>query len=153
MEIRTDLFLDDLFKKELENLISKVFSDLTLNQKMSIMNLLMTVGVCDGEQGNPDKELRYLNTYVDILDVRSDRSMAYLKLEGHQKMINDLKLLSESQKKFLVVAAFEMIICDGRPNETELTATGKIFEQIGIDKNKFVATIEETQALHKHFNK
>lgn len=143
----------NLFKKKEENPISQVFNDLTINQKMSVMNLLITVGVCDGEQGNVDKEMKYLNTYVEILDVRSDRSLAYLKSEGHQRMINDLKLLSESQKEFLVVAAFEMIICDGRPNETELTITGKIFEQFGIDEDKFIATIEKTQALMEHFSK
>ena len=51
-------------KKKEENPISDMFSDLTTNQKMSVMNLLLTIGVCDGEQGNQDKELQYLNTYV-----------------------------------------------------------------------------------------
>lgn len=138
-------------KKKEENPISDMFSDLTTNQKMSVMNLLLTIGVCDGEQGNQDKELQYLNTYVKILDVRSDRSMAYLESYGHERIIDDLKTLSKNQKEFLVVAAWEMITCDGRPNETELQVAGAIFEQIGITEEQFVATIEKTQALMKHF--
>ncbi len=72
----------NLFRKKEFNLISEVFQDLTLNQKMSVLNLLTTVEVCDGVQGNMEKEMRYLNTYINILNVRSDRSMAYLKSQG-----------------------------------------------------------------------
>ncbi len=138
-------------KKKEENPISEVFNGLTLNQKMSVMNLLLTIGVCDGAQGDQNKEMQYLNTYVNILGVRSDRCMAYLESEGHQKIVSDLRTISQSQKEFLVVAAWEMITCDGRPNETELQVAGNIFEQIGISDEQFVATIEKTQALMKHF--
>jgi len=138
-------------KKKEENPISEVFHDLTLNQKMSVMNLLLTIGVCDGEQGNQNKELQYLNSYVRILGVRQDQCMPYLQTYGHERIISDLKTISQSQKEFLVVAAWEMITCDGRPNETELQVAGNLFEQIGISEEKFVETIQKTQALMKHF--
>lgn len=51
----------------------------------------------------------------------------------------------------MVVAAWEMITCDGRPNETELQVAGAIFEKLGISDEEFVATIQKTQALMKHF--
>jgi uncharacterized tellurite resistance protein B-like protein len=139
-------------KKKDKNPISEVFHDLTLNQKMSVMNLLLTIGVCDGEQGNQNKELQYLNTYVKILDVRQDRCMSYLETYGHERIISDLKTISQSQKEFLVVAAWEMITCDGRPNETELHVAGNIFDQMGISEEKFVETIQKTQALMKYFS-
>ncbi len=143
----------NLFKKKTENNpISELFIGLTLNQKMSVMNLLLTIGVCDGNEGNQEKEMEYLNTYVKILGVRSDNCMTYLQLEGHQRLISDLRTISQSQKEFLVVAAWEMITCDGRPNETELQVAGNIFEQIGISEQLFVETIEKTHALMKKFS-
>ncbi len=140
----------NLFNKKPEvNPISEIFSDLSLNQKMSIMNLLLTVGICDGEQGNQEKELQYLNTYVRILEVRQDKCMPYLESFGHARIFSDLKTISQNQKEFLVVAAWDMIICDGRPNETELQVVVNLFEQIGISEDKFVEIIEKTQAISK----
>lgn len=69
-----------VFNKKIEvDPISQIFSDLTLNQKMSIVNVILTIDVCDGEQGDQDKELQYLNSYVSILGVRLDKCMLYLK--------------------------------------------------------------------------
>ena len=143
----------NFFKKKPENNpISEIFSDLTTNQKMSVINLLLNIGVCDGEQGNQDMELQFLNNYVKILGVRSDSSMAYLENHGHEQIIEDLKSISKSQKEFLVVAAWEMITCDGRPNETELEFAGTIFNKIGVTDDQLVATIKKTTALMNHFN-
>ena len=142
----------NFFKKQKEeNPISDIFKDLNTNQKMSIANLLLTIGVCDGNQGNEEKEIQYLNSYVKILDIRSDRSMTYLKTHGHERTIEDLKPLSKSQKEFLVVAAWEMIICDARPNETELQVAINIFGELGISEDEFIGTVEKTQALIKRF--
>jgi uncharacterized tellurite resistance protein B-like protein len=138
-------------KQKQENPISDVFSSLTSNQKMSVMNLLLTIGVCDGEQGDANREMQYLNTYVNILGVRSDKCMAYLQSMGHERIISDLKTISRDQKEILVVAAWEMIMCDGRANETELTVAVKIFEQLGISEDQFIETIEKTQALMNHY--
>ncbi|MCC5906200.1 MAG: hypothetical protein JJU13_08345 [Balneolaceae bacterium] len=137
--------------KQEDNPISAIFSDLTTNQKMSVLNLLITIGVCDGERGSQDKELQYLNNYVKILGVRSDSSMAYFESLGHERMIEDLEPLPKKQKEFLVIAAWEMITCDGRPNETELEVAGAIFNKIGVTDEQFVATIEKSKALMKHF--
>jgi len=138
-------------KKKEENPISDAFIGLTLNQKMSIVNLLLTIGVSDGEQGNSEKELRYLNTYVNILNVRSDKSMQYLSAFGHQRIVDDLKNISSDQKDILIVAAWEMITCDGNPNEMELQVTTNLFEQIGVNEDRFIETIKKTQALMNHF--
>lgn len=137
-------------KKKGENPVSDIFSNLSINQKMSIINLLLTIGVCDDEQGNQEKELQYLNTYIQILDISSDTSLAYLKSYGHERIIEDLKILSKSQKELLVVVAWGMIICDGRSNETELQVTNAIFEKLGVSEDQFFSIIEKTQALMKH---
>jgi uncharacterized tellurite resistance protein B-like protein len=134
-------------KKKEENPIFDMFSDLSTNQKMSLMNLLLLIGFCDGEEDNKEKELQYLDTYFDILDICSDKSMAYLESHGYERIIEDLNSISKSQKEFLVVAAWEMIICEGRPNQTELEVARTIFEEIGVSDKQFDATIEKTQAM------
>jgi len=141
----------DFFKKKVENPISKVFADLTTNQKMSVMNLLVTIAVCDKGQGDRTKEMKFLNTYVSILGVRSDKSLDYLELEGQSRLVNDLKPLSQSIKDFLVVVAYDLINCDGSPNETELNMMTTIFEQIGIDEGKIISTIKKSQIAAKRF--
>lgn len=141
----------NLFNKN-KNPISDMFSDLSENKKMSVMNFLLTIGVCDGEQGNQEKELQYLNSYVKILGVRQDQCMPYLEAYGHSRIISDLNTITQSQKEFLVVAAWEMIICDGRPNETELEVAANLFEQIGVSEDKFIETIEKTNLLMKKFS-
>jgi uncharacterized tellurite resistance protein B-like protein len=138
-------------RKKDENLISDVFKDLSVNQKMSVMNLLITISICDGDQGDQDKELQFLNTYIGILNVRQDKCMPYMNEYGHARMISDLKTISQEQKEFLVVAAWEMVICDGRPNETEMQVTANLFKQIGISEEKFVEIIEKTRALAQKF--
>ncbi len=141
----------NLFGEKGETPVSDIFSDLTTNQKMSVMNLLLTIGVCDGEQGDEDKELQYLNTIVRDLNVRADRSMAYLDSFGQERIIDDLESLSRNQKEFLVIMTWGMITCDGRPNETELQFASTIFEKLGVTEDQFVATIEKSLALMKKF--
>ena len=138
-------------KKKKSNPVAEIFEDLTGNQKKSVMNLLLTIGVCDGEQGDQLKELEVLNSYAEAVGVRSDENMRYLERYGHERILDDLVTLTKSQKDFLVFAAWEMIICDGRPNETELDVTGMFFERIGVSEDEFVSTIEKMDAMMKHF--
>lgn len=139
------------FKKKSSNPISDVFAEVTTNQRYSIMNMLLSIAGCDEGYGNSDKELQYLNTYIDILNIRSRDSMAYLENFGHDRMLSDLNSLSPSIKEFLVIVTQELINCDARPNELEINYTLAVFDKIGISEEKYLATIEKTQALMKHF--
>jgi hypothetical protein len=58
-------------------------------------------------------------------------------------MINDLKSLGQSQKKFLVMASYAMMISDEYINQIEVGFTIPFFEEIGISINKFREIIEE----------
>ena len=132
-----------------EQAISEGFKNLTTNQKMSVLNLLLSVARCDNEQGNQDKEIICLNVYRRILDVRGDKCIAYLESAGRQGLIKDLSQLSQSQQEFLLFVAFDIIACDGKPNETELIFTVSIFEELGLDEDRSLALIEN--AMMKRF--
>ena len=141
----------NLFKNKKENNpISEIFSDLTTNQKMSIFNLLTTIASCDGDEGDFDIELKYLNVYVNILSVNGSRCTRYLESGGLITIINDLKNINRNQKEFLVVSAWEIIICDGRPNEKELDALGQLFNALGINENEIAEIVAKNQALTKN---
>lgn len=141
----------NLFKKKEENPIAEIYKNLTNNQKMSIINLLNAIAISDSGESIADIEEQFLNTFIDILQVRADNCMAYLNSGGGEKLFNDLKSLDQKQKEFLLVTVWDMIICDGRPNETELNFAMNAFEKIGISNVKFDEILRETMARAKFF--
>jgi uncharacterized tellurite resistance protein B-like protein len=130
-----------------DNPVSKMFNNLTKNQKMSILNLLSVIAFSDGEGTNPDREMEELNSYINILDVHQGECQAYMNNYGLERMIQDLKSLSEKTHQFLVICAWDLIICDGRVNEDELTITVQLFDALGISEEKFMSTIKKSQAF------
>lgn len=140
--------MDNLFnKRKPTNPISDIFGDLSTNQKMSVINLLQIIAVCDAGQGNRDKELQYINSYIDILAIPSDKCIAYFESKGHNRIITDLISLRQNQKELLAFITWEMIICDAKANETEVSLAVDIFKQIGISEEKFVTSIEKNRAI------
>ncbi|BBE17853.1 hypothetical protein AQPE_2012 [Aquipluma nitroreducens] len=142
-----------LFKKKEPNPISNEWSNLTINQRMSVLNLIFSISIGDNGLEDSNKRVSILNTYIGLLGVRSDQCMAYFTSEGYTKMVSDLIPLSQKQKEFLIIAAYEMITRNGKAKDTELIMTGNIFEQIGIDAERFMATIEKAVALTNYFSK
>ncbi|MBW6491965.1 MAG: hypothetical protein K0B15_12310 [Lentimicrobium sp.] len=134
--------------KKKENPISDVFKDLTTNQKMSITNFLLTIA--SSNQGSSDKQMRYLNNYVDILDVRGDDGMAYYKRYGLERIISDLKTLSKNQKEFLVVATWEMISSDGQPSSKQINSVTILFDKLGFSEEQFVEIIKKNILIMNH---
>jgi len=72
----------NLFKKQQsypENQLANNFKSLTLNQRMSIVNLLLCSGPCDESKGDIDKKMNYLNSFIASLDLHCQQSMTYLE--------------------------------------------------------------------------
>lgn len=136
-----------------DNHISLIFNGLTLNQRMSIINLLSSIAFCDGDNGNQEKEMKYLNSYFRILNVRFDNCMKYHEINGLSRIFEDLKCMSRKQKEFLVSIVWELVICDGRPNETEIQVTMNMFEKIGISQEEFMDILNKTLTIINHYNK
>jgi hypothetical protein len=140
----------DFLKKKTTDPIAQLFANLTNKQRMSIMNFLSTIIICDKEQGDFDKELIFLNKYSSILDVDRNKSMEYLS-EGLPKMINDLNTLSQSLKDFLVIIGFEAILCDGKANNTELEYILGILQGIGFKQNDVEKVLDNAKVLESYF--
>jgi uncharacterized tellurite resistance protein B-like protein len=140
----------DFLKTKPDNPIYRVFSDLSSNQKMSVINLLLSITLSDPEEEFNRKEIDYLNRYLDFLGLNQQKCNAYLA-SGQQKIINDLKNISQFQKEFLVVAVYEMLTSSGNTKPIKIYMATRIFAEIGISEEKFTATISKTQTQMKQF--
>jgi len=141
----------DFLKTKPDNPIYRVFSDLTANQKMSVINLFLCISLSDPEEEFNQKELDYLSRYLDYLGLNKHRCNAYLDSGGEQKIIDDLKTISQSQKEFLVIAVYEMLTSSGKTKDIKIYISTRIFAEIGVSEEKFTATILKTQTLMKQF--
>ena len=141
----------DLNKNKEQNPIGELFNGLSQNQKMSLLNLLILVGLCDEQQANQDKVMEYLNTYIKPLGVRANETMSYFREFGQQRMIEDLQSLPKNQMEFLVWASWEVITCDGRPSEIEEKIAGSIFEKLGVNAEKYLSIIKFFNDLRKNY--
>lgn len=135
------------------NPISDVFKDLTNNQRMSVINMLQIIGVSDVGQGDSEKERVFLNSFIDVLKVPFSSCSSYFETQGFNKMLTDLQTLAMNEKELLAYISWEMIVCDGNPNETEVGLAVKIFSNLGISEEDFVKVIEKNRAIIKLFNK
>jgi len=134
------------------NPIAELLGGLSDNQKMSVINLLLAVAVSDEGYGNQNKELEFLNNYLILLNVSSSDCMAYLELHGRDRISEDLRRLTRNQKEFLVIAAWDMINCDGKANEVEVFTAVSMFGEIGINEDDFVRAIEKSINIINNLN-
>lgn len=129
--------------------ITVMFSDTSINQRMSVINLLAIISFANGEDQSQAK-LKILNSYIGFLIVRGDKCDEYLQRSGIEKMLSDVNALSKNQKEFLVLSAHDIINCSRYPSEKEIITAGQLFEQIGIDENQFVYICDKANAIAKH---
>jgi hypothetical protein len=127
----------------------ETFNELTANQKKSVINLLLTIGYSDGEEGNLDKELEFMNSFIKKIGAHYQNSVTYYEQNGNDKMISDLKEISQIQKELLIGVAFDLITCDGKPKEVELQVASALFKQIGIREEKFFEILNTAILLIK----
>ena len=141
-----------LFKKKEQISITNEWSDLTMKQKMSVLNLLFIISIGDNGSEDGNKRLSILNAYIGLLGVRRNNCMAYFESDGYTMMIRDLNSLSQKHKDFLIIAAYEMMTRNGKAKENEISMTSNIFEQLGIDMEKFMATVEKAITLTRYLS-
>lgn len=127
------------------NPVLEIYNSFTLYQKMSLMNLLITIVEYDGDQGNHKKEQEYLNEINKYLNVKIDECMAYLQIFGFKRMEEDLKTLTEIQKFYLLLDVKDMVNCDSNPSVIKLQRIDAQLDRIGI-------TNEDIEKFEKWFD-
>jgi len=141
-----------MFKKE-ENFDLEIFRTLSQNQKISIINLLFLIARCDGEVSNQPNENKFICSFLSAFKINFNNCMKYFDLGGIKSMIADLISLSRQQKEYLLLTSYDLMLCDGKVNETEINITIHFFEQLGISEDECFEIIQKTVLLIQMGNK
>lgn len=132
----------NFFKKSQPNSnhILDVFKTLEDKQKESIISLFIVLAGSDQNiTGGINKdEFSYINKHIDYFKLKNPFTI--LESYGIDGVLNNLRMLSEIQKKYLIVLTYGLLISDTQPNDIEILDMNKMFNEIGISSS----TINET---------
>ncbi len=141
-------------EKKNEDPFSKVFVNISQDQRYSICCLLIFIGGSDEEAGNPQLELKFINKIRNHLEVASNDSLSFMEKHGEKIfdiMITNLKNLSDIQKELLLFTCGELIVCDGKPNDSELKMLLLVFERLGFTEDRIFSSLNKSLNLIKRF--
>jgi hypothetical protein len=133
-------------KKEIEDydFNSYGIEDLTINQKLAVINFLSVIAVSDVEKRDSDIRKAYISFYYKEFGITGDQYLAYISIGGREQTIEDLKSLTKSNMQDLVYITTEMFICDNKnASDEELIALSHWLDGMGM-------TIEEWNDYLEH---
>ena len=140
-------------KKEVVYPINMPLGNLSVNQRMSVLNFLNFLAISDGAL--KPNEVRFLNDIQVSLNVSLGACKEYLDLYGIDRMQLDLKNLrnlEQSTKDYLLFTAWELINCDGNRTNEEMTFLIELSENMGYeDAHKAIAAIQKMILFVKQF--
>lgn len=135
---------NNIKKEELNPLL---LTDLTENQKMSFINLLLGTTALNTNRNQAVRK-DILNKYCGLLNVHGVNSNDYLSKYGHDRMIEDLKSLTFIQKEMLTVAVIEIMQSTIEKNsEQDMMIAVTFLNKIGISEDDVVNTIAKYGSL------
>jgi len=133
-------------KKEIEDFDFNSYGieDLTINQKLAVINFMSVIAVSDAKKGDSPIRKAYISFYYKEFGVTGDQYLAYISIGGREQTIEDLKSLTKSNMQDLVYMTTEMFICDDKnASDEELIALSNWLTDIGM-------TIEEWNDYLEH---
>lgn len=133
-------------KKEIEDFDFNSYGieNLTINQKLAIINFMSVIAVSDCKKGDSLIRKAYISFYYKEFGVTGDQYLAYISIGGREQTIEDLKSLTKSNIQDLVYMTTEMFICDNKnASDDELIALSNWLTDIGM-------TIEEWNDYLEH---
>lgn len=137
--------------KEKNKMEPIIFKNLTINQRKSIVNFHSAVGLSDGEINYQEAEI--ITKLCILCRVSLEDCMEYFEHEGgREKLIKNLSTISESEKDILNLSIWNLIVCDEKPNEKELSGTFSVLENIGVSEDDFFESIEKGLQVQKDFS-
>ena len=125
--------------------IREIFYDVNEEQRCAIINLLL--GVSGYEREHTIEQMNYLNQQVDILEVSSQKSMYYLKKDGANGIIRNLRILDDSQKRIAVLMLWKITTLHGKPSKNLAMHMFQMLQEIGVSPE----FLNETLANSKMF--
>lgn len=119
-------------------------------QKAAIISILIIVATCDGALNQ--KEEANIESSAALLGASlSDPYLKQLPTQGRQNLINILNTLNKGQKEWVLIAIYELVHCDGKPDQMETNYAAGIARDLGFSENQYLALIDKTSHLrNKH---
>src|ERR1035437_3098977 len=133
-------------KKEIEDFDFNSYGieDLTINQKLAVINFMSVIAVSDTKKGDSPIRKAYISFYYKEFGITGDQFLAYISIGGREQTIEDLKSLTKSNMQDLVYMTTEMFICDNKnASDEELISLSNWLTDIGM-------TIEEWNDYLEH---
>ena len=122
-------------KKEIEDFDFNSYGieDLTINQKLAVINFMSVIAVSDKKKGDSPIRKAYISFYYKEFGITGDQYLAYISIGGREQTIEDLKSLTKSNIQDLVYMTTEMFICDNKnASDDELIALSNWLTDIGM---------------------
>ena len=135
------------------SVVNSLFSDFTLSQRQSVLNLMHEIGCSDGSSSGAVESMIPFMQAQSILQVSWPQcKQQYETTGGAVGMITDLKALDDTQLDIVITHVFPMALeDDGRPNETRFNAMFGLFSAIGRDPENVMGVIQKMMLLMEKF--
>ena len=130
-------------KEDFDFVKDAYFNDLTINQKLAVINFFSVIAASNGNIKINKIELAFISQYYKEFGVTGDQYLAYMSIGGREQTIEDIKSLTKANMQDLVYATTELFNCDGELNEKQFYTLVNLLTDIGI-------TIEEWNDMLEH---
>lgn len=119
-------------------------------QKAAIIGNLIIIAKSDG--GMDDYESNLLEKFAKFIGLSMEDQIITDQISGGRKLMSSrLDSMSQKNKEWFVVAAYEMGICNGISDDEQINVMLNIFQDIGISEENFVNIIEKSKQIYKRF--
>lgn len=138
--------MSDLLKERNEGLLLSISNVLSENQKMSLINLLLTLDSLNEQTNNLESKIRYINSFIGFFKTHQERCKNYNSISGMKTIISDLSAMpSLNYIELFLVISWGSLILSGRPSETEVSVLKLIFSELGISEIRVRSILEENK--------
>ena len=125
---------DDELRKRFQNSFSE-------DQKIAIIGSLISMAFADGEGSEDEAQVAAIAT--DLLGVDLEESDVHRYMADPLFYLEQLKQLSDEQKKWYVRLLHLMIVADGKIEIRELDKLMEFLEVIGVDEKTYKRYMSE----------
>ncbi|WP_310560162.1 hypothetical protein [Flavobacterium sp.] len=132
--------------------IFAVWDNLNKSQKLTAMTILGIFNIASEKKETKIKRENLINLSLKELDIKYKEYDDYINCINPEIIRNKLTDISNSEKDLLITLAYEVLFCDGMPNEKEYVLMENLFKNIAkINQDELMKGFQKIQTLLNHF--
>lgn len=138
-----------------EKITNNDYSTYSLGEKLTIINLLLLAGICDHDGNNPnfsklEKELHFLNCYVELFDVSAKDADCHIKEIGLEGLLHKFKEMNDSKIENTILLILNMMNADGKINESEITFLEQLLRQVDVSIDSLGLRFHKNEMMYDY---